>query len=203
MTTLVLLSGGLDSAVCLHLALARGGDVRALAIDYGQKHATEIVSARRICRAANLELDEVHARIPWRPSALTGGGKDVVVPGRNGILASIAAAHVPGGTVVMGCCADDAERFPDCRAEYLEALDRALTLGVGTRLETPLVHKTKAETLRLAQTIPGAWGAVTLSWSCYVPVDAGARRPISCGWCLACTVRRKAFAEIGEPDPAR
>jgi 7-cyano-7-deazaguanine synthase len=205
MSAIVLLSGGLDSAICLHLALERGCslNVRAIAIDYGQRHTTELVSARRIARRAGVELLEVTAKIPWQASALTGGGGDVVVPGRNAILATIAAAHVPGGTVVMGCCLDDAERFPDCRPAFIDALDDMLRLALNVRLDAPLVHRTKAEALRLARTVRGAWDAVALSWSCYAPQDAGARRPTKCGTCLACVTRAAAFAEVGEPDPAR
>jgi 7-cyano-7-deazaguanine synthase len=205
MNTIVLLSGGIDSAVCLHLALDRygAGNVRAIAIDYGQRHITELVSARRIARAAGVVLTEAQATIPWRPSALTGGGPDVVVPGRNLILATIAAAHVPGGLVTMGCCADDAERFPDCREPFLEALDSTLRLALDVGLYAPFVRRTKAEILRTARDLPGAWEAVRLSWSCYAPQDAGARRPTKCRTCLACVTRAAAFAEIGEPDPSR
>lgn len=203
MSCTVLLSGGMDSAICLHWARERHEDVRAISIDYGQRHVTELVSARRIARRAGVELVELRAEIPWRPSALTGAGGDVVVAGRNGILAHIAAAQVPGGRVVMGCCADDAARFPDCRPAYLEALSQALTLALGVALNAPLVTLSKVDALRMASTIPGALDAVALSWSCYDPQDAGARRPIKCGRCLACEVRTKAFAEIGEPDPAR
>jgi 7-cyano-7-deazaguanine synthase len=125
------------------------------------------------------------------------------VPGRNAILATIAAAHVPGGRVVMGCCADDAERFADCRPAFVEALDAVLRLALDVSLEAPLVHLSKTEALRLARTVRGAWSAVALSWSCYAPRDAGARRPVKCGSCLACVTRAAAFAEVGEPDPAR
>jgi 7-cyano-7-deazaguanine synthase len=175
----------------------------ALSIDYGQRHATELTSARQIASQAGVRLIEAKATIPWCSNALIDGVGDVVVPGRNAILASLAAAHVPGGTVVMGCCADDAERFPDCRPEFILALDDVLRLALGARLDAPLVHKTKAETLSLARSVPGAWDAVALTWSCYAPKDAGARRPVKCGECLACEVRARAFAEIGESDPAR
>jgi 7-cyano-7-deazaguanine synthase len=203
--TIVLLSGGIDSAVCLHDAVARYGAarVRALAIDYGQRHATELVSARRIARSAGVDLAEATATIPWRPSALTGGGGDVVVPGRNLILATIAAAYVPDGTVVMGCCADDYERFPDCRSTFVEALSETLRLAMGTRVETPVLLMSKVDILRRARRSDGVWRSIELSWSCYAPQDAGARRPTKCGACLACTTRAQAFAEIGEPDPAR
>ena len=102
----------------------------------------------------------------------------------------------------MGCCADDHERFPDCRPDYLAALAATLRLALRVRLEAPLVMRTKAETLSLAREL-GAWDAVALSWSCYAPQDAGARRPIACRSCLACKVRAMAFEDIGEDDPAR
>lgn len=200
---IVLLSGGMDSAIALHWA-RRDFVCVAVAVDYGQRHLTELVSARRIAKIAYVELHEVRISIPWGESSLVGDRGDVVVPGRNTILASLAAMHAQReDVVVMGCCADDAERFPDCRPEFVRALSETLRLSLGVTVVAPLLGLTKAGSLRLASKIPGAWDAIRRSWSCYTPKDSGARRPVACGECLACIARARGFAEIGESDPGR
>ena len=209
----VLLSGGMDSAVCLHWAIERFGraSVFALAVDYGQRHRRELVSARRIAHAAGVELVERMVAVPWGSSQLTGARADAdspVVPGRNAILAILAAAEVTargGAAVVMGCCADDALGFPDCRAGFVRAAERMLSeaFDVPLALHAPFLERTKPELLTDAIAIDGALEAVGLSWSCYRPRSAGARGPIPCQGCHACEVRAAAFDALGLLDAGR
>jgi 7-cyano-7-deazaguanine synthase len=95
----------------------------------------------------------------------------------------------------------DYSGYPDCRPEFYDAMATSLRLGsklgaqygVAFRLETPLIHMTKAEIVRLAV---GLRAPIHLTWSCY----AGGERP--CGTCDSCTLRAKGFAEAGLADPA-
>lgn len=208
----VLLSGGMDSAVCLHWALETYGlgRVFAFAVNYGQRHRRELVSARQIAAAAGVELVLRTVAIPWQSSQLTGQRLDAdspVVPGRNPILATLAAAEVTergGGEIVMGCCADDALGFPDCRPTFVVAMSAMLTAAFDrpVTLRAPFLTYTKVELLREAERL-GALDAVGVSWSCYRPRSAGARSPVPCGACHACEVRAAAFDELELVDAGR
>lgn len=207
----VLLSGGMDSAIALHWAIAEHGRERvfALSVDYGQRHRCELSSARRIARAADVEHVERTIVMPWGESLLTGGASaSPVVPGRNVILATLAAVEVArrgGAAVVIGCCADDAAGFPDCRALFLDAMAGAVSAALDrpVKFVAPLLETSKAAMLARAARIPGALEAVVLSWSCYLPRSAGARAPIPCGECNACALRARAFDAAGRRDPGR
>lgn len=207
----VLLSGGMDSAIALHWALAEYGRQRvvALTVDYGQRHRRELSSARRIASRARVEHVERAIMVPWGESLLTGGASaSLIVPGRNLILATLAAAEVVrrgGGAVVIGCCADDAAGFPDCRPAFIDAMDAAIAAAFERPVElvAPLLHTPKAAMLARAALLPGAPEAVDLSWSCYRPEAAGARAPIACGECNACALRARAFDAAGRRDPMR
>jgi 7-cyano-7-deazaguanine synthase len=212
MRSVVLLSGGMDSAIALHWALREHGrgEVAALAIDYGQRHRIELVRASVIAARAGVPVVRVEALLPWTGTSLTRGGAldhdRVVVPGRNTILLTLAAARAlsyGADRVVIGCCQDDAERFPDCRPQYLRVAERALSLGLGVpfAIDAPLVHRSKAAAIALMRELGEACEqAVARSWSCYDPQDAGARSPTPCGRCLACEHRARGFAEAGVRD---
>lgn len=193
----VLLSGGMDSTCALFWALERG-PAFAISIDYGQTHRVELAAARRIADLAGVEIVERAITIPWQASRLTGGGASTpVVPGRNGILATVAAAEAKArgaSVVVMGCVLDDANVFPDCRPDYIAALSVATRLGMGVSVVAPFVRSLKST--MLAEASPQALEAVQLSWSCYEPQGAGARAPIPCGKCPACVARKRAFAQL-------
>lgn len=201
---IVLLSGGLDSTVALHWAIRCYGQplVRALSFDYGQRHGVELSRAAEIARQAGVphRVQEFAAPLSY----LTGrdgdpSTSDVVVPARNTLMLSLAAAEaVSRGAhvIVIGCCADDAAVFPDCRPAYLDAMTRVIDLGVGSgmKIVAPLVHKTKREIVALGREL-GCDAAMALSWSCYDPQFAGARTPLECGRCMACAARARGFAE--------
>jgi len=194
--TTVLLSGGMDSAVALYWARLHRESVRALALDYGQRHQRELVAARMIAERADVPFELHRMVIPWAPM------RGAVIPGRNAHLLTIAAthsyAHETTCEVVVGACLADAQAFPDCRSGFLESQARSLSLGLGTDVAifAPLIELTKAQTVKLAREL-GAWDALSLSWSCYL----GGERP--CGDCSACRFRIEGFREAGEVDPWR
>lgn len=210
----VLLSGGQDSATCLFYALRHFGQpVTALSIAYGQRHAAELKAAKRIARLA--KVDHVMFRLgPMRdlaPSALTGGEAKqhgelpaTFVPGRNAVFLSLAAglAATRGvDRVVGGMCQTDYAGYPDCRADFATAMDRALRLAIDSprlAVVTPLMFATKADTVRMARDLGGeCWEALRLTVSCYE-----GKSPPGCGTCSACALRARGFKDAGIPDPA-
>lgn len=212
----VLLSGGLDSTTCLYWAKARGWRPLALSVAYGQRHARELASARRVARAAGVELREVRLSLPWLgvsslvdrsarlpdlslPRIGRGGVPSTYVPGRNTLLLSLAAslADAEGaGAVVIGANVLDYSGYPDCRPAFLRAFETVARRGTrATRLRVlaPLLRLDKSGVVRLALKLGAPIG---LTWSCY----RGGRRP--CGRCDSCKLRAKGFAEAGRTDPA-
>ena len=224
----VLLSGGLDSATCLAIALRDGLEAHALSVDYGQRHGAELVAAGRVARALHAASHRVVAvdlralggsaltsdAIPvpkGRSEAEIGRGIPVsYVPARNTILLSVAtaAAEAMGADAIyLGINALDYSGYPDCRPEFLDAFREVARLGTkrgveGRPLEfrAPLLLSSKAEIARLASSL-GVPIAETLS--CYDPEPArGSDAPaLHCGRCDACILRRRGFEEAGLSDP--
>jgi len=166
---LVLFSGGQDSTTCLYWALHHFKKVEAIGFHYGQKHAVELEQARKIAERAAVPFTVLDLRGLLRGSALTEHEQDVsaahplaphlpatFVPGRNALFLTLAASY--GFTrgihdLVGGMCQTDYSGYPDCRHEFIDAMERALSLALDTtiRIHTPLMHLTKAETWRLAR----------------------------------------------------
>lgn len=209
---ILLLSGGMDSAVA-GFVVQRRHPLHAITFSYGQRHeAQEVAAAKKIAG----ELGAPHEVLPISGlprTPLTGDGAvtdaiSAVVPGRNTIFLTLAAARAQQlgmHRVVIGCCRDDADTFPDCRPGYLLAAETMLRLGIGDpefTIMAPLVGRTKAAIVRLARELDtGAlWEALTDSWTCYAPCvsDTGSRR---CNTCSACRLRARGFAEAGVQDP--
>ncbi|MFA9200666.1 MAG: 7-cyano-7-deazaguanine synthase QueC [Cypionkella sp.] len=215
----VLLSGGLDSMVVAGIARERGFALHALTIDYGQRHARELASARDI--AARLGAAR-HVVVPldlrqFGGSALTA---DIAVP-KEGVGEAIPVTYVPARNLVflalttafaessgardifIGVNALDYSGYPDCRPEFIASFAETARLGTKAgaegapfRLHAPLQQMTKADIAREAARLgldPG-W-----SWSCYDPAPGGA----ACGACDSCRLRQKGFAEAGLPDRVR
>ncbi len=171
-SALVLFSGGQDSTTCLFWALAPEhggfGRVEALGFRYGQRHAVELEQAQIIAGLAGVPFTVLDLGGLLSGSALTEHDKDTsapherapdlpaaFVPGRNALFLSVAAsvAYTRGITdLVGGMCEADYSGYPDCRSDFVEAMQRALGLGLAAelRIHTPLMHRTKAETWKLA-----------------------------------------------------
>jgi len=215
----VLLSGGLDSMVSAARAREDGFQLLALTIDYNQRHAVEMASARRI--AATLGAAR-HIVLPinlslFGGSALTadidvpkdGVGEGIpvtYVPARNTIFLSLALgwAEASGArSLYVGVNALDYSGYPDCRPEFINAFqalaDIATKAGIeGDRftVQAPLQHMTKADIVREAARLGLDAG---ISWSCYDPAPGG----LHCGLCDSCRLRARGFDEAGLPDPTR
>lgn len=216
-SALVVFSGGQDSTTCLFWALQQFSSVRALTFDYRQRHRVEIEAARRI--AAHVGVP--HEVVDLGPlfdglSPLTNPGLDVerytdaaslpgglektFVPGRNILFLAAAANRAYTAaceTVVLGVAEEDFGGYPDCRADFIRAMEAAISLGLGKPLTvaTPLMHRNKRQTVELAKSLPGCLEALAWSHTCY----NGTVPP--CGHCHACLLRARGFAEAGVPDP--
>lgn len=207
--TTVLLSGGLDSAVCLHWALERRDIVQAVTVDYGQRHRREINAAYEIAKATGVSHEIVFASATGFgvASQLTPGegfdpSQAPVLPGRNMILLSIAAAFAAkdDGEIIIGSCADDERDFPDCRDRFFLAAQEALSAALDTpiTINTPLLHMGKPEIVTMAVRLgPDAVRAAKWSWSCYDP------QPDACGVCGACRLRHVSGADRLADPPVR
>jgi 7-cyano-7-deazaguanine synthase len=178
--TLVLFSGGLDSAVVLASCVAAGDEVLAVGFDYGQPHAIELDRAAFIARGMNVPYEEVE--LPAMPLA-----DDVVFAGRNMVMAAaaISIAHARGfDRIALGCNADDHRRFRDCRRDFWSAMRRAArAYDVG--ISAPLLRSSKRAIVRRAKALGVP---VEQTWSCYEP-----RGGEPCGECLACKLRKAAL----------
>jgi 7-cyano-7-deazaguanine synthase len=220
---IILLSGGQDSATCLHWALARYNRVHALSLHYGQRHAIELDAARKIGKAATthivLDVPSLGALAdsalldPSQPLTASGGLADSeapaglpssFVPGRNMVflaIASVYAVRMAASAIVTGVCQTDYSGYPDCRRTFIDAMELAATLAMPSscpiEIITPLMDLTKAETVTLARELGLAcWEAIGQSVTCYEGLRPG------CGVCPACALRAVGFAEAGEEDPA-
>lgn len=213
---LVILSGGQDSTTCLYWALERFGkrQVETVTFDYGQRHRREIDSARSIAAHAAVP----HAVLPIDTFSAIGGdaltdGKIALptsdtepgelpvtfVPGRNLIFMTYAAAFAWPRNIlhlVGGMAQTDYSGYPDCRRETLDALERALQLGLERdfTIHTPLMDRSKKDTVLLARDL-GILAVLGMTHTCYNGVTP------PCGACAACLLRAKGFAEAGIPDP--
>ena len=220
MTTgaVVLLSGGMDSAVTLALARERGRDCHALSVRYGQRHSSELDAAARMAHALGpdrhrvLDLDlraiggsALTADIAV-PEAPTGGVPVTYVPARNTIMLALALgyAEVLGAREIWcGVNAVDYSGYPDCRPEFIAAFERTANLatragteGAGFTIEAPLIALGKAQIVREGLRL-GIDFSTTVS--CYQADPQGR----ACGRCDACRLRAQGFADAGIPDPTR
>ena len=205
MKVAVLLSGGLDSTTALHWAKTRHEVACAIAFDYGSNHAArELACARHQAESLGVPYREILA------SALLSGAdaiptgdyaeenlKQTVVPFRNGIFLAIAAgvAESAGAEgLVIAAHAGDHDLYPDCRAEFMDAMGAAIRLGTYAQLQVlaPFIHASKGEIAAQGARL-GVDYAHT--YSCY---RGGEKH---CGQCATCRERREAFAAAGIPDP--
>ena len=214
---LVVLSGGLDSTVCMALAAEATGEAPlALTFDYGQRHGTELDRAAGVAGHYRSEHLVVHLDTSaWGGSALTDPSIDVptagstsgipttYVPARNSIFLAVALGVAEARSldaVWIGVNAIDYSGYPDCRPEFIEAFRGVAATGQKRGVEgdpiairTPLIECTKEQIVRLG--VDHA-APLHLTWSCY---RGG---PAPCGTCDACELRARGFAAAGIDDPA-
>lgn len=212
----VLLSGGMDSTACLHWALAKYGEVRAVGFDYGQpQRDAELLAAGRVARRRGVPFeiivlaDTLHsgilASVPAHESAPTTAIHRAFVPGRNLVFLSVALSRAmrwwpetPALDLVIGAVAEDTAGFPDCTRAFLDAARSALSMAVAADVQVmaPFNGVTKAQMLALASYyFPDALADIQESWSCYAGCGP-------CGTCTPCVLRASALAEAGLTDLA-
>jgi 7-cyano-7-deazaguanine synthase len=215
----VLLSGGLDSATALAIAIDQGYETYALSFDYDQRHKIELEAARKVAKALGAKkhlIDKIDNRI-FAGSALTTGA-DVpkkrqeigtgipitYVPARNTIFLSHALAWaetIPAGHIFIGANALDYSGYPDCRPEFIAMFEMLANIGTKTGVEgmrfqihAPLIKMSKAQIIQKALELHVD---LSLTHSCYDPAPDGR----ACGECDSCQLRRKGFREAGITDP--
>lgn len=217
----VLLSGGLDSTTSAAMAKAAGHELYALSFDYAQRHVRELDAAKHVAAALGVAEHRV-LRVPLGElggSALTDAAIEVsdapadhnaiggdipntYVPGRNTVFLSLALSYaevVGAQSIWLGINAMDYSGYPDCRPEYLAAMQAVADLatkqgveGAGPRLSAPLVDMSKADIVRSGMD-HGA--PLHLTWSCYRGGE------LSCGTCESCVLRLRGFQAANIPDP--
>jgi 7-cyano-7-deazaguanine synthase len=217
----ILLSGGLDSSTVLYQARADGYACYALSFDYQQRHRRELIAARSIAATVGVAEHQVVSfdLSLWGGSALTDRNIDVpqarslsdlsesipitYVPARNTIFLSFALAYaeaISADRVYIGVNAVDYSGYPDCRPDYIAAMQSVFTLGTkqgreGKSIEivAPLIDLHKTDIIKLGNRLGVPW---QFTWSCYSGGET------ACGKCDSCLLRVAAFQELGLVDPA-
>ncbi len=220
----VLVSGGMDSAVVLAIARERGFAPYALSVRYGQRHTSELDAAARVAQALGAvahktvhvdlrsiggsALTDEHIEVPVDSDGHVIGASIPVtyVPARNTIMLSVALgwAEVLGATdLFCGVNAVDYSGYPDCRPEFIAGFEALANLatkagveGAGFRVHAPLLRMSKGEIVREGLRL-GVDFSQTVS--CY-QADADGR---ACGHCDACRLRAEGFAAAGAADTTR
>ncbi len=220
----VLVSGGMDSAVVAAIARAQGFDVYALSVAYGQRHLSELAAAQRVAvmtgaaahKTVDVDLRSIGGSaltddidVPTDEDGHLIGTGDIpstYVPARNTIMLSVALgwAEVLGAKdIFCGVNAVDYSGYPDCRPAFIEAFERLANLATkagveegGLRVQAPLMAMTKADIVREGVRL-GVDFSQTVS--CY-QADAEGR---ACGHCDACLLRAQGFVEAGIADNTR
>ncbi len=202
----VLLSGGIDSAVCTAIAKESGYKIYTISFDYGQRNKCEIDAAARISgmlgaaqhKAFKVDLSQLGgSAITDRnieiPDTEEKGVPVTYVPGRNLIFLSVAAAWaetIKAKAIFIGANVRDYSGYPDCRGDFLEAFEKAADLG--TKKETkiaikaPLLLMTKAKIVKESSRLGID---LDLTTSCYNPLNDGS----PCGKCASCRIRERAL----------
>jgi 7-cyano-7-deazaguanine synthase len=219
----VLLSGGLDSATTLAIAIAQRYEAYALSFDYGQRHQIETEAARRVAnslgakehRIARIDLrvfggsaltDDVDVPKQRAEKEIASGIPVTYVPARNTIFLAYALAWaevIPANGIFIGVNAIDYSGYPDCRPEFIQAFEKLANLGTKAGIEgrcfqihTPLIKLSKADIIHKAVELGVD---VSLTHSCYDPTPEG----LACGECDSCLLRLKGFRKAGIADPIR
>ena len=220
--SVILLSGGIDSATAAALAKQQGFELHALSYHYGQRHERELESAKQVAaflRAQSHQVirfdlrtiggsaltDQIDVPKARTESEISRGIPVTYVPARNTIFLSFALAvaeRIAAQDIFFGANQLDYSGYPDCREEYIRAFEQmanlATKLGVEgkshLKIHTPLLHMTKAE---IITTGLGLGIDYALTWSCYDPQPDGR----ACGLCDSCQLRLKGFKEAGAIDP--
>ncbi|HXF42616.1 MAG TPA: 7-cyano-7-deazaguanine synthase QueC [Pyrinomonadaceae bacterium] len=214
--SVVLLSGGMDSCVTAAIAKAESEDIAVLHASYGQRtEKRELKSFNDIADFYNVERRLI-VKVPHFSnvggSSLTDEKIEVseadlstkeiptsYVPFRNAVLLSIAvgwAEILHSEAVYIGAVFEDSSGYPDCRPEFYEAFQKAVTLGTKPetliRIITPVINLKKNEIISRGTELRAP---LHLTWSCYKS------ETLACGKCDSCALRLRAFKRAGIEDP--
>ncbi len=213
----VLLSGGVDSATTLAVAMSDGYACYALSFRYGQRHGIELEAAKKVAQALNVEghkVFDIDLSI-FKGSALIDDDMEVptnsvegipvtYVPARNTIFLSIALAWAEGlhvRDIFIGVNAVDYSGYPDCRPEYIQAYQAMVNVatkagveGQKLHIRAPLISLSKADIIRLGSSLGIDY---SLTISCY----SADKRGRACGVCDSCRFRKQGFMDAGIADP--
>ena len=222
-SALVVLSGGQDSTTCLYWAKQEFSEVRAVTFEYGQRHCREVSSAITIANMAGVKSHDVlyippdllRSSSPLTSNAPLEQYKDAeqmdkvigrrveltFVPMRNTLFLTIAmnrALSYGITDLVAGMCGEDNANYPDCTAVFTTRLAMVFSSSLGdvnVNIHTPLMYKTKAQTVMFAASLPGCMDAIAYSHTSYdgkyPPTDMN----------HANVLRADGFAKAGIPDP--
>ncbi|NWG39018.1 MAG: 7-cyano-7-deazaguanine synthase QueC [Hydrogenophilaceae bacterium] len=215
----ILLSGGLDSATTLAIAIKQDFECYALSFDYGQRHLSEISAAQGLARQFGVKehrtvrldlgalggsaLTDNSITLPESPSE---GIPVTYVPARNTVMLAYALAWsevLKANDLFIGVNAVDYSGYPDCRPEFIDAFEKLANLATragveegGFRIHAPLINLSKAEIIGLGLDL-GVDYAMTVS--CYQASPEGK----ACGRCDSCRLRKAGFEQAGVKDPTR
>jgi len=211
-TAIILLSGGIDSATVLAIAIEQGYECHALSFNYGQRHQNELLAAKEIANHHNVASHVISSLelTAWGGSALTS---DIEVP-KDGLTEGIPVTYVPARNIIflshalgfaeaigardifIGVNAVDYSGYPDCRGEFITAFEQTANLatkagveGDGFTIHAPLLQMSKVEIITRGLELGVDY---SMTQSCYDPDESG--NP--CGECDACRLRTAAFAQI-------
>ena len=213
-----MLSGGIDSAVCLQKALQQHSEVEAIHFDYGQQtEHIERRNAQKQCDENDVELHILDYRDVFGNFA-DGTIRDKEYDSRNTVKDKHSVGYVPqrnlhllasasasaehqtetGEKIVLyiGVQSGDAEDYPDCRPEFIELAQRTINQATDQHeieLKAPIIDKNKSGVLELGQKLGVNWD---LTFSCYNDENGN-----PCGECPACLERREAFSKVEFGDP--
>lgn len=209
------LSGGMDSATVLGILKEQDVDVHCLNFTYGSKHNQyECAAAEKLAKYYNVPYHLVDLTTPFslfNSNLLKSGGeipeghyeqenmKLTVVPGRNTIFSAILmgyAESIGAEAIALGVHQGDHAIYPDCRVEYIKALDTTLYLASDRKVHiiTPVLMTDKTGILEMGYALGVPY---ELTRTCYK------NQELSCGKCGSCTERLEAFQNIGKEDPIK
>jgi len=211
-------SGGMDSSLCLKLAIDEYGseNVLALAFSYGQRHSVELEQGAKICKTWG--IDRVVIDIPFMSAIATnaltdskleiqhdeGEAPNTLVTGRNGLMARIASIHAESlgaQSIYMGVIeVEEANSgYRDCSRKYMDLIQAALRLDFDNQsfeIKTPLVFMTKKETMELGYKLGVLDFLLEETITCYEGVPH-----YGCGKCPACKLRNEGISEFLKEHP--